>query len=119
MRVAAASRGRVALAAPAAPAPAAPVKGRRDRRYGALLAGMMWFQILYMVLYIHEPTPGGGAGDAMAANPLYRAYKLILLALAAGVIISRMQVTRKVLGELNVFFLGFLALALLSITWSI
>lgn len=103
-------------------AAAAPVaaKGRRDRRYGLLLTGMLWFQTLYMVLYITDPTaPVVNGVNPMAANPLSRMYKLVLLGLAAVVIGSRMQLAREVLLKLNRAFPVFFALALLSVVWSI
>ena len=120
MRFPVAVRG---VTAPAGAAPSAtPVaaQGRRDRRYGILLTAMLWFQILYMVLYISDPgaAPVNGV-NPMAANPLSRMYKLILLVLAAVVIGSRMQLAREVLRKLNRAFLVFIAVALSSVVWSI
>ncbi len=120
MRFQAVVRGVAGAAAPAGPVAA---KGRRDRRYGLLLTGMLWFQIVYMVLKIQDPAAAAAAAasgvNPMAANPLSRMYKLILLALAVLIIGSRMQLTREVLRKLNRAFLVFVPVALLSVVWSI
>lgn len=76
---------------------------------------MVWTQIAYMVIYIAPPS----SQVTMAANPNTRFIKLVLLALAAAIVLSRMVVTRGFLKEMNRFFLMFIALASLSVLWSI
>lgn len=90
---------------------------RRDGRYGLLLAGMVWFQIAYMVVDLHLQAPGDQG--SMGPNLIYRSYKLILLAIGIAVMGSRMTVSRAVLKDLNRFFIGFLGLAVASVLWSI
>lgn len=87
----------------------------RDRRYGLLVALMLWVQIGYMVLDISA----GDVHGAMQANPIDRLLKLLLLACGTIVILSRMQLTRLTLRELNRFLLLYVVLAAVSVVWSI
>lgn len=84
-----------------------------------LLMVMVSFQIVFMVLNLHDQALGGDPGNPMGANPLFRAYKLTLMGLGVMVMSSRMAVTRGVLKQINQFFLVFLALAVASVAWSI
>lgn len=83
---------------------------------------MISCQIIFMVLNIHRlqqqtaPPPGY---NGMGASPLFRTYKLTLMALGAMVMSSRMSMTTAVLKQLNRFFVAFLVLASLSVVWSI
>lgn len=91
------------------------LSARTDRHYATLLAAMLWFQVGYMVLYI---APTNDVVD-VAADPMARVYKLILLALGLGIIVSRIGVSRAVCRDVNGFFWAFMAIAALSVIWSI
>ncbi|HKS94694.1 MAG TPA: O-antigen ligase family protein [Terriglobia bacterium] len=88
---------------------------RADRHYRILLMLLLCAQLAYMVIYI-APPPGQ---VTMAADPNTRLIKLALLALGTAVVLSRWQVARRLLKEMNRFLLLFMALAVLSLVWSI
>jgi exopolysaccharide production protein ExoQ len=55
---------------------------------------------------------------SLAPNPLLRVLKLALIVIGALVILSHMKEARAVLRRVNRFFLAYMVLALLSVTWS-
>lgn len=94
---------------------AAAAPGAQDRRYSKLVAIMLWTQLAYMVVTITPTT----ARVAMEPSQLARFVKLGLLLLSMMVVASRTALARRVLVQFNRPFLLFIALAILSVAWSI
>jgi O-antigen ligase len=57
--------------------------------------------------------------DMGAPNPLLRVIKLAQIAISLYLIISQFSIAKMIIGRMNRYFLLFLLLALLSVTWSI
>lgn len=78
----------------------------------------MWAAIVLLVI------PGnldytGTAADGGDANPVSRTIWMAILGAGAAIAFSRLALCRRVVRQLNVFFILFLALAVASILWSI
>lgn len=103
-----------------APRPAAGGAGPRryDSRFSFLTAAMAWAMILVIVI------PGnldytGQSQESVDGNPVTRGLWLVILAIGVAVVLIRMTLALRVLRQVNVFYLIFLALAAASAVWSI
>lgn len=98
----------------------APSGNRPERHAGgaSLTVALAWALVIYLTvpLNIFDPPT---AGNYMGANSASRIIKLVLLAIAAAVMFSRLASFRQVARRLNVFFIAFLVLVPLSALWSI
>jgi exopolysaccharide production protein ExoQ len=89
-----------------------------------LLAAVICVPIFLIVFDFDRfgvPAPVADAAVALASlapNPASRIFKIALMLIGALVILTHVRDARALLRRVNVFFLAFLVLALLSITWS-
>jgi exopolysaccharide production protein ExoQ len=83
-----------------------------------LLAILFWL-IFYQNLPGNMGLNGTPAGDIAAGNTQDRIIKICMLAMSTYVIAARWSLTRSVVKSINVGAAAFLALALLSFSWSI
>jgi O-antigen ligase len=97
-----------------------------ERQYSLLFAGLLWVLILYSAIPLDifntntntDPTVMSELQMAVP-NPVSRAIKLSLLAIAMMMILWRRSVAMKLLKTLNPMFRVFMVLAPLSLVWSI
>ena len=88
------------------------------------LAVVIWMLIVPSTVdfdALITPTRVGAAlaaAQSLAPNPVGRTLKIVLILAGALVILSHVSEARALLKRVNIFFLAFLALALMSITWS-
>jgi len=89
-----------------------------------LLAVAVWVLIVFSTVDFDSltTTPREALAAASAAglepNPVSRAVKIALILIGALVIFTHVREARALVRRVNVFFLGFLLLALASVTWS-
>src|ERR1700677_1643711 len=89
-----------------------------------LLAVTVWVRIVFSTVDfdgLMAPRRGGmaeTAAEGLEPNPVTRALKIAMILIGALVIFAHMRETRALMKRVNVFFLGFLLLALMSVTWS-
>jgi exopolysaccharide production protein ExoQ len=89
-----------------------------------LLTVAVWVRIVFSTVDFDgllAPRRGGMAADAAAGlepNPVTRALKIAMILIGALVIFAHVKETRALMKRVNVFFLGFLLLALFSVAWS-
>jgi exopolysaccharide production protein ExoQ len=110
--------GAPAGAAPAKPAP------RRNRALIWFLAVLVCVCLAisavsfgnFMALPISANDPL--ALSALAPNPLFRTIKIVLISVGALIIATHVRQARALLRRVNLFFLGYMALAFLSVAWS-
>ena len=89
-----------------------------DGKYAVALAIMMFVLFFYMT--VPEATFGGDRDLAVPdPNPFYRILKFGLLTLGIAVAIWRSSLALLILRRLNLFFITFVGMVALSITWSI
>lgn len=94
--------------------------GARSGGWGLLIAGLLWFLILYLAIPADIFSPQTAAvGNAMAADWTSRLIKLGLLALSTLIVVKNRAAAWRLVRRINAFFLAFLALAALSYFWSI
>src|SRR5277367_5712540 len=104
---------------------------RRAQRSGNraliwLLAVSLWIRIVFSTVDfdgIGKLPPAAAANVAnvanvLAPNTLTRVLKITLIVIGGLVILSHMKQARALIRRVNVFFLGFLILALISVVWS-
>jgi exopolysaccharide production protein ExoQ len=90
-----------------------------DTKYawvGALMIAVMFLFLIVPAPLYHGEVPEYSKEDS---SMFYRVLKLTLLVLGPTIMIWRYALTARLLRELNFFLLAFIALMLLSITWSI
>src|SRR5579863_6258341 len=75
-----------------------------------------WIMILVMSVPIDLNYTGGGGDEA---NPVTRTLWLVVLAIGVAVAFSRFSLTKRLFGEIDIFFFLFFGLAAASIFWSI
>jgi len=102
--------------------PAQPIGAvwRQDRQHSLLLGGMMWVLIVLMIVpegFDYESLITTGAPSSGGA--ISRLLWLGLLALSAIVVCWRAGLAWHFIRSLNPYFLAFVALAAVSIAWSI
>ena len=90
---------------------------RRDRQFSLVSKLIVWTAVVLMVVppgldYQNVVLDDGG-------NTATRALLIFLLSGSLLVLLARLRVALNVLKKLNPYFLGFLALAVLSLLWSI
>ena len=94
-----------------------------DSGFAWLPVVMIFALFLYMCVpeNVLEGRPPLTAMEMLTAapNPFYRILKYALLVLGLGVVTWRFALARWVLGKLNIFYLAFLVLVALSLSWSI
>lgn len=89
-----------------------------DHKYTALVTLMVVALLFYMT--VPESTFSATADeDLLNPNPLYRFLKIGLLALGISIVMLRYSLAYLTLKNLNRFYLIFLGLVAVSITWSI
>jgi O-antigen ligase len=101
-------------------------KSRRSGNRGLiwLLAFAIWVRIVFSTVDFNgltTPTPDPGVQAALATlapDPVGRAIKISLILIGALVALSHIGEARALLRRMNLFFLLFMVLALISVTWS-
>jgi exopolysaccharide production protein ExoQ len=94
------------------------LRSKRDTRFSFLTAAAVWLLTIWM------SVPGnldysGSATDVGDANPIGRSITVVIFIIGIFIILNRLQLARRLLGQVNIFFLLFVALATASILWSI
>jgi O-antigen ligase len=91
-----------------------------DDRYSWAVALMLYLLLYYMsVPYFIFKPPDAQAIVFGETNVFYRVLKILALGSGLVVLVWRFKLATRVLRELNIFFVAFVALVLLSVTWSI
>jgi exopolysaccharide production protein ExoQ len=90
----------------------------RDTRFSLLTAAVTWLMVILMIV------PGSldyaSASDTVeAGNPVTRAVWLAILAITVIITCIRLAMAMRLLRQVNIFFLFFVALAVSSYLWSI
>ena len=104
-------------AARAASASAANSGWLDDSKYQPLMTLMICALLFYMTVPVTVLHPS--VNIVLQPNPFYRVLKVSLLLAGIGVLIWRFSFAMQLAREVNRFFIAFLALILLSATWSI
>jgi exopolysaccharide production protein ExoQ len=91
---------------------------RRETGFSFLTSAMAWFMILVIVI------PGnldysGVAQEGVEGNPVTRALWFAIFGVGVIIVLMQMSQVPRLLRQLNVFYLLFLALAVASLAWSI
>ena len=102
----------------AAAAPATAQPWVVDTKYTVLLTAMIVALFFYMTISESVIT-GSHEEDLLHPNPIYRILKVSLLGLGILVVGLRHSLALVVVGQLNRFYIAFLGLVALSMTWSI
>jgi exopolysaccharide production protein ExoQ len=90
----------------------------------ALLAATAWVRIVFSTVDfdgLMAPRRAGmaeGAAAGLEPNPVARTLKIAMILIGALVIFAHIKETRALIKRVNVFFLGFLVLSLMSVAWS-
>jgi len=95
-----------------------------NRALIGLLAVTAWVRIVFStvdfdLLFTPPLTVAAGvASSGLEPNPLMRALKIAMIVIGALVIFAHLREARALMKRVNVFFLVFLVLALMSVIWS-
>jgi exopolysaccharide production protein ExoQ len=90
-----------------------------DSKYKSAMTLMMYVLLFYITIPANVLSRQGDDIAGGDPNPLYRTLKLSLLAIGVAVLIWRHAFAVLLAREVNKFFIAFMALVLLSTTWSI
>jgi exopolysaccharide production protein ExoQ len=104
------------------PAPAIPVGRRRDRKWPALIAGVLFWLLVARVTVPDSFSAGPDIESLEAAAQgafLSKITWSIFLGCGFALVISRMNEATRLLRTTNVFFLALLIYAIASLAWSI
>src|SRR5580658_5536147 len=91
----------------------------QDRAFSFATAAIVWVMIIIMSVPGNLDFFWTGIVQGGDANPVTRTLWISLFAIATGIVLLRTSMTLRVLRQVNVFFLLFIALATVSLAWSI
>jgi exopolysaccharide production protein ExoQ len=93
-----------------------------NRSLIALLGVTVWLRIVFSTVDFDGLLSPTGAQAVVSGgiepNPLTRALKILMIIVGALVIFTHVREARALMKRLNVYFLAFMILALLSVVWS-